>query len=120
VRVDHHAEPLVELRRLVRIKRALNVSSRGEELLAEKKFTEAQAQFREAVRLAPEYVELEFWYGVALANAGLEAEAIPVFRELFSRQPFWADVLLRLPSVGAFPDDPALMKRIQALRSVQK
>jgi hypothetical protein len=41
--------------------------------------------------------------------------ATPLFRDLFSKEPFWLEVLRRLPAAGLFPSDPAIMKRMEAL-----
>jgi hypothetical protein len=40
--VDDHSEPLVELRRLLRVQRAANHSARGNELMNEKKIEDAK------------------------------------------------------------------------------
>jgi uncharacterized Ntn-hydrolase superfamily protein len=115
VRVDDHVEPIKELRRLVTLQRALNHSNRGDELMTEKRITEAMEEYGAAMRLMPDFAELRFWYAVSLAGVGREAEAAPIFRELFRKEPFWAEVLRRLPASGLFPQDPALMERMQAL-----
>ena len=120
VRVDDHAEPLVELRRLVRVQRAGNHSNRGDELMNDKKIAEALVEYREAMRLAPEIIELRFWYAATLLTVGgAETEAMSLFREILEQEPFWLEVLKRLPASGLFPDDPALIKRIEALRFKQ-
>jgi len=116
VRVDDHREPLVELRRLVRLQRSFNRSYQGDALMTAKKLDEALLAYKEAMELAPEELELRFWYAATLASVGKEMDAVPIFTELFKQQPFWADILGRLPAAGLFPDDPALLKRIQALR----
>jgi uncharacterized Ntn-hydrolase superfamily protein len=116
LRVDDNPEPIVELRRLIRLQRAYAHANRGDELMTEKKVEEALAEYRDASRLAPEIVELPFWHAVTLASIGREAEAAPIFKQVFSKEPFWADLLLRLPAAGLFPDDPALIDRIRKLR----
>ena len=116
LRVDDNPEPIVELRRLIRLQRAYAHANRGDELMTEKKVEEALAEYRDASRLAPEIVELPFWHAVTLASIGREAEAAPIFKEVFAKEPFWADLLSRLPAAGLFPNDPALIERIQKLR----
>jgi hypothetical protein len=69
-----------------------------------------------ASQLAPEIVELPFWHAVTLASIGREAEAAPIFKAVFAKEPVWADLLERLPAAGLFPDDRALIERIKALR----
>jgi uncharacterized Ntn-hydrolase superfamily protein len=115
LRVDDHAEPIKELRRLVNLQRAMNHSNRGDELMTEKRIPEAMEEYGTAMRLIPDDTELRFWYAVSLAGAGRERDAVPIFRDLFQKQLFWSEVLRRLPAAGLFPQDPALMDRMQAL-----
>ncbi|MEZ5285667.1 MAG: DUF1028 domain-containing protein [Vicinamibacterales bacterium] len=115
LRIEDHPEPLVELRRLLRLERAYGHANRGDELMTEKKVDEALKEYAEASRLAPEIVELPFWHAVTLASIGREAEAAPIFRDVFAREPRWVEMLERLPAAGLFPDDPALLARIKAL-----
>ena len=55
-----------------------------------------------APRLAPEILELPFWHAVTLASIGREAEAAPIFKSVFAKEPIWADLLTRLPAAGSF------------------
>jgi hypothetical protein len=47
---------------------------------------------------------------------GREAEAAPIFSRVFAKEPYWADLVSRLPAAGQLPDDRALIARIVALR----
>ncbi len=115
LRVDDHAEPLVELRRLVRLQRAYNRANRGDELMSEQKVDDALKEYAAAASIAPEIVELPFWQAVTLASIGREAEAAPIFAAVFRKEPAWADLVPRLPAAGLLPDDKALIGRILAL-----
>ena len=116
VRVEDHPQPLVELRRLVRLQRAYNHANRGDELMTEKKTDAALDEYKAAAALAPEVLELPFWHAVTLASIGREAEASAIFRQVFAKEPVWAELLPRLPAAGLFPNDPALIERIRRLR----
>jgi uncharacterized Ntn-hydrolase superfamily protein len=116
LRVDDHPAPLVELRRLVRLQRAYNHANRGDELMSEKKIEAALTEYQSASVLAPEVLELPFWHAVTLASIGREAEAAPIFKQVFAKEPVWADLLPRLPAAGLFPDDSALIERIRRLK----
>ena len=116
LRVDDHPDPLKELRRLVRLQRAYTHANRGDELMTEKKVDAALEEYKAASRLAPEILELPFWHAVTLASIGREAEAAPIFKAVFAKEPIWADLLTRLPAAGLFPDNAALIGRIRALR----
>jgi uncharacterized Ntn-hydrolase superfamily protein len=116
LRVDDHASPVGELRRLIRLQRAYAHANRGDELMTEQKVELALKEYEAASRLAPEIVELPFWHAVTLASIGREADAAPIFKAVFAREPLWAELVERLPAAGLFPNDPALIKRIQALK----
>jgi uncharacterized Ntn-hydrolase superfamily protein len=116
LRVDDHPEPLVELRRLVRLQRAYAHANRGDELMTEKKVEAALNEYKAASALAPEVLELPFWHAVTLASIGREAEAAPIFRQVFAKEPLWRELLPRLPPAGLFPNDPALIERIRTLK----
>jgi len=115
LRIEDHPQPLVELRRLLRLQRAYGHANRGDELMTEKKVDEALVEYAAASKLAPEVVELPFWHAVTLASIGREAEAAPIFKAVFAKEPLWLEMLERLPAAGLFPEDPALLARIKAL-----
>jgi uncharacterized Ntn-hydrolase superfamily protein len=117
LRVEDHPEPLKELRRLVRLQTAYAHANRGDELVAQKKVDEALVEYAAAARIAPEIVELPFWQAVTLVSIGREADAMPIFREVFAKEPAWAELVPRLPAAGQLPNDPALIKRIVDVRA---
>jgi uncharacterized Ntn-hydrolase superfamily protein len=78
LRVEDSAFPLVELRRLLRLRQAYDLAERADELTAEGRRQEAALLYRRSMELAPENAELRFWGGLALVQlnerlAGLEA-----------------------------------------------
>jgi uncharacterized Ntn-hydrolase superfamily protein len=116
LRVDDHPQPVEELKRLVRLQKAYQHANRGDELMTEKKVEEALKEYAAAARLAPEIIELPFWEAVTLASIGKEAEAAPIFKAVFAKEPIWLDLLERLPAAGLFPNDQALIGRIRKLK----
>jgi uncharacterized Ntn-hydrolase superfamily protein len=115
LRVDDHVEPIRELRRLVRLQRAYTHANQGDELMTQQNVAAALKEYAEAGRLAPEIVELPFWQAITLASVGRWAEAEPIFKAVFAKEPVWAELVARLPAAGLLPNDPALIARIQAL-----
>jgi len=114
LRIEDHPEPLAELRRLVRLQRAYNHMNRGDALAAEERWEEAMVEYRAGAELAPEIEELPYWVAVTLFTIGREAEALPIFRDVFARNSDWIEVTRRLPAVGFLPDDPAALDKILA------
>jgi uncharacterized Ntn-hydrolase superfamily protein len=114
LRVEDHPTPLVELRRLVGIQRAYDWMNKGDAMLADGKTLDAFEAYNRAEQLAPEIVELPFWKAVTLADTGKLAEALPVFKEVFAREPIWAELLKRLPASGLIKDDKEMLAAILA------
>jgi uncharacterized Ntn-hydrolase superfamily protein len=119
LRVEDHPDPIAELRRLVRLQRAYAHANRGDELFTEQKIEDALKEYAAAARYAPEILELPFWQAITLASAGRFAEAEPIFKVVFEKEPVWADMVPRLPAAGLLPDDKALVARIVALRKTK-
>jgi uncharacterized Ntn-hydrolase superfamily protein len=105
LRVEDNPDPIKELRRLVRLQRAYTVNTQGDDFIAENKPGEAMKAYEESMKLAPEVVELQFWSALTMYTNGREAEGLKLFREVFAREPFWADLVPRLAKVGQFPND---------------
>lgn len=116
LRVEDNPEPLKELRRLVRLQRAYAHANHGDELVSQKKVDEALKEYAAAAALAPEIQELPFWQAITLVSVGREAQAIPILKKVLAKEPWWADLIARLPAAGQLPNDPALIRRLTALR----
>jgi uncharacterized Ntn-hydrolase superfamily protein len=112
LRVDDHAEPLKELRRLVNLQRAYNHMNAGD-LAVEKKDNEgALREYSAAERLVPDNAEMIYWHAVALVNMGRVDEALPLFRRVFKIDKNWMELTPRLVKSGLITDDPKLIERI--------
>jgi uncharacterized Ntn-hydrolase superfamily protein len=112
LRVDDHAEPLKELRRLVTLHRAYNHMNAGD-LAVEKKDNEgALREYGAAEKLVPDNAEMIYWHAVALVNMNRVEESLPLFRRVFAMDKNWATLTPRLPKSGLLPDDAKLIERI--------
>jgi uncharacterized Ntn-hydrolase superfamily protein len=120
LRVEDGAEPLVELRRLARLRRAYLLEDQGDALVAERRPADALVAYQGAAALAPEVAELRFWAAYALRANGRTAEALAAFERLFAEDARWADLVPRLARAGLFPDDPALIALIERLRPARQ
>ncbi|HKG47712.1 MAG TPA: DUF1028 domain-containing protein [Pyrinomonadaceae bacterium] len=112
LRVDDSPEPLIELRRLVKLQRAYNHMNAGD-LAVEKKDNEgALREYSAAEKLVPDNAEMVYWHAVALVNMGRVEESLPLFRRVFAMDSNWATLTPRLPKSGLLPDDPKLIQKI--------
>ena len=116
LRVEDHEDPLRELRRLVRLQRAYNHMSAGDDCVAVADWACAESEYGAARSLEPAHAEMAFWYAVALATAGKLEAARPLFAQAFAADPRWRELVRRLPDVKQLPKDPQLLDAILAIR----
>lgn len=117
LRVDDSREPLVELRRLLKIHRAYEHMSRGGAALDEDEIERAFKEYEAASALYPENPEFKFWFAVSLANKGLLDRALPVFAEVFAKNDQWRTLAARLPDsdrLNVAPDDLQQILKVPA------
>jgi uncharacterized Ntn-hydrolase superfamily protein len=120
LRVDDSPQPLLELRRLVKLQRAYNHMNAGD-LAVEKKDNEgALREYGAAEKLVPDNAEMIYWHAVALVNMGRVDESLPLFRRVFAMDKNWVTLTPRLPKSGLLPDDPKLIQRIVSVGSGRK
>ncbi len=116
LRVEDHPQPLAELRRLVRLQRAYNHMTAGDDCVALADWVCAEREYGAARALEPGHAEMAFWYAVALATAGKLDSARPLFAQAFADDPRWRELVRRLPAVNQLPKDPELVEAILAIR----
>lgn len=123
LRVDDHAEPLKELRRLVTLQRAYNHMNAGDLAVEHKDNAAALREYAAAEKLIDgvpgieksRLAEMSYWHAVALVNMGKVEESLPVFKKAFAIEPSWRELTPRLPKSELLPNDPKLIERIMAV-----
>ncbi len=120
LRVDDHPEPLKELRRLLNVARSYEHANAGDTAMEENNFRKAIKEYRQAMKLAGDNVEIAFWSALTLATKGRVTEALPIFRRVFSADRNWVEVLKRLPKSEMISNDSKgrdLLRRILRVAS---
>ena len=116
LRVEDSHEPLVDLRRLLRIQRAY-ASDDAAERLEVAGDVEAAARLRvEAADMAPDLEELSFWAGLDLAKLGDVDAGCRLIARAVAVEPRWVETLNRLATVDWVDRD--LAAKIQTQLSV--
>jgi uncharacterized Ntn-hydrolase superfamily protein len=110
VRVDHHDDPLPELRRALDVHRAFALLDVAAERGREGDQDAAMHAGMEALKLAPDNAQLLLWMGLGAAASDLEVGVSLVHRAL-ELQPSLAGVLDRIPA-SVMPAAPTLRARI--------
>jgi uncharacterized Ntn-hydrolase superfamily protein len=116
LRVDDHAEPLKELRRLVTLQRAYNHMNAGDLAVEKKDNAGALREYGAAEGLVPGNAEMVFWHAVALVNMNRVDESLPLFKRAFAADPNWRTLVSRLPKSGLLPNDQKVIDRIVAVK----
>ena len=114
LRVEDSKDPIAELERLVTLQRAYGLMNQGDAFVSKNQWKEALEAYSGAAKLAPDIPELPFWHAVALVNGGRLQESLPIFKEVFKRDPRWRGAARRLAKVKQLPDDEATLKAIEA------
>lgn len=96
LRVEDHAEPLAELRRLLGLHRAYELAGDADERMGEGHTEEAAPMYVRASELAPESDELRFWAGLAMAQTGDVAAGAEAVRRAADAHAGWLTLLDRL------------------------
>jgi uncharacterized Ntn-hydrolase superfamily protein len=120
LRVEDSPRPIAELKRLVRVWRAYRNVDQGDVYVTEGKIEDAMKAYAEGARLAPGNDEILFWQAATLWKMGREREATPLFRKVFARDRRWVALVPRLIPADLLANDPAAIRRIQALAPARR
>ena len=112
LRVEDAPEPLTELRRLLRIKRAYQADETADHLEAAGDVKVSAEKREEGVALAPDMEELAFWAGLQIAMAGDIDRGCTLIARAVAKDQRWIETMHRLAMVDRMPAD--LAKTIEA------
>lgn len=113
LRVDDHPDPVGELARLLRLKRAQLAQSRFVDAVTAGRMPEAMEMLQQAQELAPDADETRLSTALAAAAEGRQEEARRVLRELFDSKPNKAEWMRRMIDAGYIPPQPILLDAIE-------
>lgn len=114
LRVDDHKEPLVELRRLLNVALAYDHISKGDEFIALEEFDKAKMEYSRANELAPDNLEILYWYAITLATVDQLDQALPIFKKIFAKDQNWKTLTPRLVDSKILPDNKEMLDQIMA------
>lgn len=100
LRVEDHAQPVAELRRLLWLQKAYDHMNAGDAALETGNKEEAFAHYAAAASMVPDNLEIRFWHALTLAQHGDAAKAKAMIQEVIKANANWAEVLRRLPATG--------------------
>jgi uncharacterized Ntn-hydrolase superfamily protein len=113
LRVEDNPQPLVELRRLLRIREAFVHADSGDALMEKGDVRRAQERYRRSAELYPENPELRFWEAVTMLNHGEIKEGSAVMKSVFRKNMDLKTLLKRLPEVGLLNVDKETLRALE-------
>ncbi|MBY8986231.1 MAG: DUF1028 domain-containing protein [Candidatus Lokiarchaeota archaeon] len=99
IRVEDHSEPLEELSRLLKLRRAYESMDKGDVAMEKGDEDNALKEYNTASKLCPNNIEMKYWTAISLANIQRFDEALPLFKEIFKIDQNWRILTERLPEV---------------------
>ena len=112
LRVDDSPEPLVELKRLLKVHRAYEHMNNGDLALETGEVELALRHYTSAEKLFPDNTEMRFWHAAALTNTGKFDEALPMFGKVFSKDNNWRELVARIVPLGLLKVNERQLERI--------
>ena len=112
--VADNENPLIELRRLLRISQAYRHAQRGDEYMEKNEMDSALQEYSAATKLYPENPELPFWTAVTLAQTGELEKALLIFNDVFSRNGNLRELVPRIVQAGFLTVEQNVLQEILA------
>lgn len=115
LRVDDHQNPVQELERLLQVKRGYELMNQADVALEKNNTQKALELYKEAERLIPDNLELQFWKGVGLLNMGKTRQGLEILKIVFNQNQDWQKLIRRLPKSGLLDVKPRTMNIIKKM-----
>jgi uncharacterized Ntn-hydrolase superfamily protein len=115
LRVDDAAQPLKELRRLLKVHTAYQHMNNGDLAIEQNDMAKAMEEYGAAMKMMPGNLEMQYWTAITLANNKQVGKAIPIFQKVFAQDKNWKELTRRLPAVSLLSVSEADLKKILAL-----
>jgi uncharacterized Ntn-hydrolase superfamily protein len=118
LRVDDNDEPILEMRRLVKVYRGYRLMLEATALLKAGNLDKAEETYQRLLESGVTNLELIFRYAVELVNQGYVDRSLPIFTELFAHEKKWLDYIDRLSVAGFFPSDASILKKVKSVSKI--
>jgi uncharacterized Ntn-hydrolase superfamily protein len=112
LRVEDHSQAVQEIKRVLKVFRAYEYMNAGDLAIEKNDVQGALKAYGTAEEMFPDNLEMKYWHAVSLVNVGLVDEALPLFKEIFTKDKNWHELTKRLPGVGLLKVDEKNLDRI--------
>ncbi len=116
LRVDDNPEPIIELKRLLKVHRAYDHMNAGDLAVEKGDMKLALTEYSTAEEMFPDNAEMKYWHAVTLANNGKVDESLPIFLEVFEMDKNWRVLTPNLVAPGLLTVNEKDFKRIMEVK----
>ena len=120
LRIEDHATPVQELKRLLRMQRAYRQLNAGDAHVTAGNIEAAMQNYQRAMEIVPDSAtngEAPFWVGITLADQGRIDDALPYLRRAYRQHSDWATLVPRLPAAGLLESEALAQQLVDAMTS---
>ena len=110
LRIEDHPEPLNELKRLMRYRRAYDWVDKGDSEIASGKPSAALRSYERALGLVPEIDEIKYWVGISLLTTRGRERGLALLREVFASDSAYVRLTKEIIKAGSLPIDPSVKR----------
>ena len=96
LRVEDHSQPIDEIKRLLKVYRAYEHMNNGDVAVEKNDMELAMKEYSAAMSMFPDNLEMKYWTAITLVNVGELEKALPMFKEIFSKDENWKILTPRL------------------------
>lgn len=115
LRVDDRASPLAELRRLYNVLSAYQHMNNGDLAVEKADMVQAMIEYRAAMKMLPQNLEMQYWTAITLANNKHVERALPGLKKSFAKDRDWKELTRHLPKVNPLTVSDHDLKKILSL-----
>ncbi|MCI4669600.1 MAG: DUF1028 domain-containing protein [Bacteroidia bacterium] len=115
LRVEDHATPVKELKRLLKVHRAYEHMNQGDLAVEHGDNEKALEEYGAAEKMFPQNEEMKFWHAVSLINMGKMDEGKAMLKKVFAMNKDWKTLTPRLVPNGLLKVSEKELKGIMKL-----
>ncbi len=115
LRVEDHATPLKELRRLYMVHMAYEHMNKGDVAVEKNDMNLAMKEYNAAMKMFPSNLEMQYWTAITLANNKQVNKAIPMLKKIYATDSNWRALTKRLKPAGLLNVSEKEMALLMAL-----
>lgn len=116
IRVDDSAEPLKELRRLLRVHRAYEHMNEGDLAIEVGDTERALEEYAAAEAMFPNNLEMKYWHAVSLINNKMYNDGLVLLKSIFGKGENWREVTPHIYEAGLLDVTEEQLKEIMGLK----